>query len=122
MAFPPFLTRISAVFGSRRKGGNHSEQMVARFLVLLLRSADVLLILSPGSGNVNNRLLAYDFQAEALPKGKRTLMSVSEEVPVFCGRIDSSLLAFALPVVVSDRPTAHLGRAVSHESVERRDF
>ncbi len=96
--------------------------MVARFLVLLLRSADVLLILFPGSGNVNNRLLAFGFQVEVLPKGKSTLMSGSEEVPLFCGRIGSSLIAFALPVVVSDRPTAHLGRAVSHESVERRDF
>ena len=44
-------------------------------LVLLLHSADVLLILSSGSGNVNNRMLAFGFQAEALPKGLKTLMS-----------------------------------------------
>jgi hypothetical protein len=41
---------------------------------------------------------------------------------MLCGTIRASLIAFALPVVVSDRTAAHLGRAVSHESVERRDF
>src|SRR5690348_6542708 len=81
MAFPPFLVRISAVFGSRRKAVTILTKWRCVALLLLLRSADVLIILPSGSGRVNDRLFAFDFQAEALPKGLRTRPGVPKEVP-----------------------------------------